>query len=157
MGNTIDTKVELQNVKNVENMLMGLGLDMTDLRGAMESVGSEAKKFFGGQVFASRGGVIDQSWPRLSNRYAAQKAKKWPGRPVLVRTGVMQRSFSSSTTPMSVTITNTAPYFKYHQSSASRGTLPRRAMIGVYSTMQSDVTNIIAVALNKKIRQRSGK
>lgn len=152
-----DVSIKLENAKQIEAMLTGLGLDMKDLRGAMADVGTSAKKFFGGQVFASRGEVIGESWQRLNDKYAAQKARKWPGRPLLIRTGLMQRSFSYSTTPMSVTVTNTAPYFKYHQSSETRYILPRRAMIGVSTTMQSDVTNIIAVALAKKIQQRTGK
>lgn len=152
-----DVSIKLENAQQIEAMLTGLGLDMKDLRGAMADVGTSAKKFFGGQVFASRGEVIGESWQRLNDKYAAQKARKWPGRPLLIRTGLMQRSFSYSTTPMSVTVTNTAPYFKYHQSTAARKKLPRRAMIGISTTMQSDVTNIIALALAKKIQQRTGK
>ena len=53
---------------------------------------------------------------------------------------------------MSVTITNDAPWFKYHQSSAPRTKIPRRVMIGVYTGMQDDVTNIIAAALSESPR-----
>lgn len=122
----------------------------------MAEVGDHAEKYFGGQVFASRGGVLGQSWPRLSPGYAAQKAKRYPGRLPLVRTGVMQRSLVSTASSTSVSITNDAPYFKYHQSSAARSKIPRRIMIGIYSGMQADVTSVIAAALARRIKQRAG-
>lgn len=156
MADSLDMKLEVEGAEQVKKMLTDLGLSVRDLKGAMTDVGDRAKKYFGGQVFASRGGVLGQPWPRLSPAYAAQKAKRYPGRPVLVRTGVMQRSFVSRASTMSVEITNTAPWFKYHQSSAPRTKMPRRAMLGIYSGMQADVTNIIAAALAKKIKQRAG-
>lgn len=149
-------KLEVKGAAEIQQLLTGVGLDMTDLKGAMTEVGDHAKKYFGGQVFASRGGALGQPWPRLSPAYAVQKAKRYPGRPPLVRSGLMQRSFTSKPSPMSVTIGNDAPWFKYHQSSAARTKIPRRVMIGVYSGMQSDVTNIIANALAKKIQARTG-
>lgn len=155
MADSLELSLEVKNAEQVAKMLTNIGLDINDLQGAMSDVGDHAKKYFGGQVFASRGGVLGQPWPRLSTAYAAQKAKRYPGRPVLVRTGLMQRSFTSKPTAMSVTITNNAPYFKYHQSSAARKKIPRRVMIGIYTGMQSDVTNIIAAALSKKIQARA--
>jgi len=155
MADSLELSLEVKNAEQVAKMLTNIGLDINDLQGAMSDVGDHAKKYFGGQVFASRGGVLGQTWPRLSTAYAARKAKRYPGRPVLVRTGLMQRSFTSKPTAMSVTITNNAPYFKYHQSSAARKKIPRRVMIGIYTGMQTDVTNIIAAALTKKIQSRS--
>lgn len=155
MADSLELSLEVKNAEQVAKMLTNIGLDINDLQGAMSDVGDHAKKYFGGQVFASRGGVLGQTWPRLSTAYAARKAKRYPGRPVLVRTGLMQRSFTSKPTAMSVTITNNAPYFKYHQSSAARKKIPRRVMIGIYTGMQTDVTNIIAAALTKKIQSRA--
>lgn len=156
MADSLDLSLEVQNAEQVKQMLTNLSLDLNDLKGAMTDVGTHAKKYFGGQVFSSRGGVLGATWPRLSPAYAAQKAKHYPGRPILVRTGVMQKSFVSSPSSMSVTIANDAPWFKYHQSSAARKKIPRRVMIGVYSGMQDDVTNIIARALSQKIAKRVG-
>lgn len=156
MADSLDMQLEVKGTEQVKLMLTNIGADVHDLKGAMTEVGEHAKKYFGGQVFASRGGVLGQSWPRLSPGYAAQKAKRYPGRPPLVRTGLMQRSFVSSASSMSVSITNDAPYFKYHQSSEARDKIPRRVMIGIYSNMQADVTSIIAAALARRIKQRAG-
>lgn len=156
MADSLQLTLDVEGQEQVKQLLTAIGGDVKDLKGAMSEVGDHAVKFFGGQVFASRGQVINQQWPRLSDSYAAWKAKHYPGTPMLVRRGVMKDSFTSKPSSMSVTITNTAPYFKYHQSSASRSKIPRRAMLGIYAGMQDDVTNIIATALSKKIRERTG-
>lgn len=156
MADSLELSLEVKGVEQVTRMLTNIGADVQDLKGAMTEVGEHAKKYFGGQVFASRGGVLGQPWPRLSPGYASQKAKRYPGRPVLVRSGLMQRSFTSKPSAMSVTIGNDAPWFKYHQSSAARKKIPRRVMIGVYNGMQSDVTKIIAAALSEKIKRSAG-
>ncbi|PYE13342.1 virion morphogenesis family protein [Williamsia limnetica] len=125
----------------------------------MDAVGRATINYFSGQVFASRGDTINggQRWQRLNDSYAAQKAKDYSGRPVLVRTGHMQSSFKHKADDSSVVVRNTAKYFPYHQSSAPRTKLPRRVMIGVYQGMQADVTATIAAALSKKIRDRTGR
>lgn len=157
MADSLDIKLEVKGDKEIKQMLTGVGLDVKDLRGAMKSVGGNISyNYFGGKVFASRGQIIGQPWAKLSDRYAAQKAKRWPGRIPLVRTGVMRQSWKYTTTPMSVTITNTAPYFKYHQSTKARKKLPRRAMIGIGKQMQDDITNTIALHLQRAIKKRAG-
>lgn len=152
-----DVQVEVQGAERISRMLTELGLDMKDLKDAMHQVGGQQIKYFSGTVFANRGATVNggQRWQRLNDKYAAQKAKKYPGRPVLVRRGLMQKSFKYEAEPMSVTIYNTAPYFKYHQSSDTRHVLPRRAMIGIYSRLGSDVSRVIAEVLAKKIQRRS--
>lgn len=151
-----DIQLEVDGEERIKQMLSQLGLDFKDLRGAMNEVGRQNVKFFSGNVFASRGGAIGQPWQRLNDRYAAQKAKKWGSKPILVRTGKMQRSFKYQATSMDVTISNTDPKFKYHQSSDTRYVLPRRAMIGVYGTLQRDVTSVIGKVLADKIKKRVG-
>ncbi|WP_233531561.1 phage virion morphogenesis protein [Antrihabitans sp. YC2-6] len=140
--------------QDIPRMLDQIGADVKDLRGAMQDVGESAKLFFGGQVFASRGGVIGEPWQRLSPDYAAWKAKKYPGRPVLIRRGLMQRSFHYRSTPMSVTISNSAPYFKYHQSDEERSVIPRRVMLKMTSQFHDDVVGIIANSLIRRIKSR---
>lgn len=148
-------EVDVQGAEEIKKMLSQLGLDVNDLKPAMDEVGRDVTKYFGGQVFASRGSVIGQPWQRLSDRYAAAKAKKWGSKPLLVASGRMQKSFRHKASKMDVTIDNTAPQFKYHQSTDTRYVLPRRAMIGIYGTLQRDATNIIAKVLANKIKQRS--
>lgn len=149
--------VAVEGATQVETMLTGLGLDLKDMRDAMDEVGTKAIKVFSGQVFASRGSFLGQPWPALSPRYAAQKARRYPGRPPLIRTGAMQRSFTKGVEDMSVTIGNSDFKFPYHQSSAPHTKVPRRVMLGVYEGMQNDITNAVADSLTRKIRQRTGR
>ncbi len=155
MADSLDMKLEVTGDAQLKAMLTGLSLDMRDLRSAMDEVGRGAVKTFSGPVFTSRGQFIGEAWPRLSTNYAAQKAKRYAGRPVLVRTGQMQRSFKHQADSTRVTISNTDPKFKYHQSSASRSKIPRRAMIGIYQGLDSDVRNTIAAVIARKIKERS--
>ncbi|MBZ4533131.1 hypothetical protein GBP62_25165 [Mycobacterium avium subsp. hominissuis] len=157
MASSLELDLEVQNAEKIEKMLADLGLDIKDMRSAMDDVGKSTIKYFSGQVFASRGSTIGDRWPRLSDKYATWKAKRWAGKPVLVRTGTMQSSFTKKASNMEVVIGNSAPYFKYHQSSEPRKKIPRRAMIGIYTGMQDDVTKTIAAALSKKIRERTGR
>lgn len=93
MADSTRVSINISGDKDVVEMLQSVGLEVNDLRPAMQDVGEYLEGFFSGQVFASRGGVIGEQWPRLSGKYAAWKAQQYPGRPVLVRTGLMQRSF----------------------------------------------------------------
>lgn len=158
MADSLELSLEVSGEEQIKTMLTGLGMDLRNLRGAMNEVGRTQIKYFSGNVFASRGATINggQRWQRLNDKYAARKAKKYPGRPLLVATGKMQGSFKYDSTGMSVTIYNTDPKFEYHQSSDTRRVLPRRVMLGVYSTMQRDVTTTIAKVISEKIKQRAG-
>lgn len=162
MAEGLDLRVEIEGSEAVVRMLNQVGLEVKDLRPAMQDIGQRAKRFFGGNVFASRGGAIGEPWPRLSDRYAAYKesGKKrepnkgkgaYPGRPPLVKTGLMQRSFTYTTTAASVTITNKADHFKYHQSTATRTKIPRRAMMKLTDQFVSDAKTSVARELSKKI------
>lgn len=145
--------VEAKGGEELVSMLNRLGLSLHDMRDAMSDVGDHAKRYFSGQVFASRGGAIGQPWPALSPRYAVRKARTYAGRQPLVRTGLMQRSFTSNPSAMQVVIGNSDPVFKYHQSSAARHKLPRRAMIGIYSGLSRDVRNTVGDSLARKIKE----
>lgn len=157
MANTLDMRLEVEGAKEVQKMLDELGADMRDLRGAMNAVGNNARSYFSGQVFASRGQAIGQPWQRLSEPYATKKARQFPGRMPLKRTGAMSKSFRHTADNMSVTIYNFDPKFRYHQSTEPRSKIPRRAMIGVSAHLERSTTAIIAKVLAEKIRKKGGK
>lgn len=158
MADSTRVSIKISGDKDVVEMLHGVGLEVKDLRPAMQDVGKYLKGFYSGQVFASRGGVIGHPWPRLSERYAAWKAQQYPGRPVLVRTGLMQRSFKYETTNMSATISNSAPHFVYHQSDEVRTIIPYRPMmkLEIGDTQYDAIVEIIGNRLAATIRQRGG-
>lgn len=141
------TSQEIAKLKRLTNGLKDLG-------SAMKEVGSETKKYYAGQAFASQGGVYGDEWQTLSPAYAKYKTKKYRGsRGLLVATGDMQRSFTFSSTKNSVTIGNDSPVFAYHQSTQARTKMPRRQMLGVNRDVRGIVKQVIEADIKRKINR----
>lgn len=121
--------------------LKRIGNGVLHLKPSMDEIGSYLTGFFSGEVFASRGGVIGEPWARLSARYAARKAKEFPGRIPLVRTGLMNRSFKKDAGQMSVLLYNSSNHFDFHQLGTSK--MPARAMMKVDAARQQRIVKII--------------
>lgn len=133
--------------------LKKLGQSLTMLQGAMNTIGKSLTDYSSTKVFASRGGILGDTWDDLSPAYKLLKAKQYPGRSPLVKTGHMQRSFAHEADDTSVTIFNEAEYFAYHQSNEPRSHLPRRAMMAVNNDIRTMVADIINYDINEKIRK----
>lgn len=116
--------------------------------GTMKDIGTYLTGFFSGQVFASRGGVIGEPWRPLNPNYAVYKARQYPGRPPLVRTGLMQRSFKAQTGPLSVRLYNTAKYFDAHQGGHG---VPQRVMMKVDNQRAEQIGSIVVENLMRGI------
>lgn len=143
--------IRMQGVEQVQRRLVGIGESIVEMPEAMKEIGEYLAAFFAGEVFASQGGAINEPWPRLSPRYEAVKARKYPGSPMLVRTGLMQRSFKYLSTSNLARVYNTAGYFKYHQSTEARTKIPRRAMMALDTSRRVAIRDIMQTAINKKI------
>lgn len=153
-----EVQINISGDKEVAQMLRSVGLEIKDLRPAMQDVGKYLKQFFANDVFVSRGSVIGHAWPRLSAGYAEQKARSYSGRPLLVRTGTMQRSFTYKSAPLQVEITNTAKHFVYHQSDEPRSVIPYRPMMKVESgdARYTEIVKIINARLAQTIKDKGG-
>lgn len=125
-------------------------LDFTD---AMESIGRESAKYFAGQVFASQGGILGKLWPTNLAKTIAYKAKHYPqyATATLIRTGEMKNSFTHEASANKVDITNTAPYFIYHQSTAPRTKMPYRPIMAINSDIESIVKKVLDADIKRKI------
>lgn len=145
--------VTIRGDKEVRQKLTRLGSQLFKLRPEMMQIGSELKRYYSGPVFASQGAVLGTKWRQNAPATRAYKARRYPGTgtKTLVRTGRMQKSFDMTATNTSVTIENTAPYFKYHQSSAPRRKMPYRPMMGVNGDVKSVVRQIIERGVRRKI------
>ena len=109
--------------------LRGVSESLRDWTPAFRDTAFELKKTFSDDVFATEGSAIGEHWQPLSPSYAAQKGRKYPGKGILEATGKMKNSFVSTFSADQAAITNTAPYFKYHQSRQPRFKIPRRVMM----------------------------
>lgn len=80
--------------------------------------------------FASEGAYASGGWTPLSPRYAAWKARRYPGKPILERTGELKRSLTERPFGVEVieagfmVVGSGTDYGRYHQ--AGGGTLPQR-------------------------------
>lgn len=140
-----DIVVRISGDEAVMAKLRKLGQGVLNLKSPMSDIGTYLTGFLSGQVFASRGGIIGEPWAPLNQRYAARKAEEFPGRPPLIREGLMQRSFKKNAGRASATIFNTAPHFGYHQGGTSR--IPARVMMKVDHARQIRIAEIISVHL----------
>jgi len=106
-----------------------------DLRPTMNVVGKGYRKEVGMIFDHEQPRGEKDRWAPLSDQYAAWKAKRFPGAPILVQTGALRRSMTSEGAPGNInTIGKTGavfgtsiPYGIYHDSDGQRKSkLPRR-------------------------------
>ncbi len=144
--------IKVSGTADIHRKLKRLGTSLYDLRGSMMDIGNEVGKYYSNQGFNSQGGVFGAIWKPLTTSSRNQKAKKFPGRPPLVRTGKMRDSFTYVASNNQVLIGNSMDYFKYHQSTLPRNKLPRRQMMGVNSAVQRIIKERIQDDVKRKIQ-----
>lgn len=141
----------IQGDRELVAKLRKFGLTAVNMTQTMDDVGRYLTSFFSGEVFASRGRVIGKAWAPLTDAYAAAKAREFPGRPPLVRTGLMQRSFKHKSTMLSTRIHNEASYFDEHQGGTRY--MPARVMMRVDQARAQAIVKLISDGLAEKMRQ----
>lgn len=141
--------INVLGVNELNARLGRLGRATSDLSLPMKDIGSYLTGFFSGQVFASRGRIIGEPWAPLNPRYAAYKARRYPGRPPLIRTGLMNRSFKADSGRSSVRITNTAPYFRYVQQGTGR--MPARITMKLDAARQQQIVELVADYISREV------
>src|SRR3954469_4067798 len=109
---------------------------------------------FSRDVFSTQGAVIGEKWKRLSPYTVAQKARQGFPTDPLVRTGKMQRSFTSIVSSQQAVVYNTQDYFKYHQSNKPRSHLPRRVMMKLGEMQKQQVVKIFQRYLQEQVAKK---
>lgn len=148
----LQVSVKVSGGQETAARLTKLGQNLYLFKSAMESIGKATDEYFSSFPFTSQGGVFNDVWASLNAKYRLSKAKKYPGAPPLVASGKMKKSFTYSATNTGVTISNTADYFKYHQSTEARHKIPRRPMIEVNNAVLEIIGSIIQADIQKKIK-----
>jgi phage gpG-like protein len=124
---------------------------------------SQEKRQFESQGAA---GSLGQ-WKELSPAYRGWKEAKYPGMPILQRTGKLFRSLTSANaegavfvpTRKTLTLGSSVPYGIYHQSPAPRRVLPRRPEVDLTEAFNRRIMHHMQVYLVQIGRQagfRSG-
>lgn len=99
------------------------------------------------RVFDAQG--LPTRWPALSPRYAAWKARRFPGRGILVLTGDLVDSLTTegsrgifAVTPKGFTYGSTLPYFPAHQQGTRN--MPRRRALVMLPTTRREIGRRVA-------------
>lgn len=143
---------EVEGEVQLSRRLEGLSAHTRDLTAPFRSSADMLIGVYSRDVFATEGAVIGKKWQRLSPVTVAQKARLgYGGKGILVRTGKMQRSFTSIVASDRAVIYNTAPQFKYHQSNLPRRRLPRRVMMALAENQKQAVVKIFQRYLREQV------
>ncbi|HEY3283071.1 MAG TPA: phage virion morphogenesis protein [Armatimonadota bacterium] len=128
--------IEVEGEKQLTARVKGV-IDRTkDLRPVFDELEADFREHMG-EVFGSEGAAQKGGkWQALSPRYAAWKARHYPGRPILERTGALKDSLTTGLTvekgPGEMTLSSAVRYGIYHQSRRPRkSNLPRRPIINL--------------------------
>lgn len=130
---------------------------MADMSGTMAKVGELLTRYYSGEAFVSQGQVYDKPWAPLASSTVAEKSRKWPGRPPLVRSGAMQDGFGMTITPVSVTIRNSVEVGSYNlltlqQNGTARG-IPPRTVMALNDSLRTEATAIVKEDVLAKIKE----
>lgn len=125
-------------------------LGTMDLHPEFIQLGEFLKRYYSGEAFLSRGQIFGKPWQPIKN--VSSRSRKYVGQP-LERTGKMRNSFVAVAGKTQVQITNSAPYFKYHQSSAPRRVLPRRVMLGVNNPIKAKTLELLNNGIKRQMHE----
>lgn len=150
--------VTITGNKQILNRVAKLGGKLKDMSDAFEKIGSDVAQYYAEEAFASQGTVFKARWEPLSARTKRYKKKHYPtfvNQPLVRRdsSDSMKNSFDYTVKPNQVVIGNSAPYFKYHQSTLDRTVIPRRQMMGINKPVQRIVKHYIKENIEQKLRK----
>lgn len=129
-----------------------IGSGEVNLRRSLGASGLYLTRFFSGEVFTSRGRVIGKPWPRLNASYARWKARMYPGRPPLIRSGEMQGGFFYKESARKLELGNRSDHFEIHQE--GKGNVPQRVMMRVDQQRATRVVKYITSDLTTQMTQK---
>lgn len=104
----------------IDRTLARVGANVEDATEAWEQIADRFARFESRQ-FASEGRAGSGGWAPLSPRYAAWKAKRFPGQPIMVATGELRASLTErpfgveAIRPQSMAIGSGVDYGAFHQ------------------------------------------
>jgi len=103
--------------------------------------------------FGASGALMQSGgWPPLAESTEKKKAKEWPGRPMMVRTGKLRGSFEIEGPRIGkdygeIEVFNPVHYAVEHQE--AWGLLPQRILLRFQKQQIQDITNIFTRWINK--------
>jgi phage gpG-like protein len=139
----MELRIEQTGEETVIRRLRGMEERAANLAPIFEKLAADFYRFEG-DVFRTEGAVnASGQWKPLSPRYAAWKAKRYPGRRILRLTGKLRSSLVKpgaegnieEITPTSMTLGTSIPYAGFHQRGTRR--MPARKVIDLPNRMMT--------------------
>lgn len=147
----LQLKISLKNLDKVLNQLDATGEVLNDLFPEMEKVGNYLVDFFSNAVFETEGGIIDESWAELSDKYEKWKNDHYPGRGVLERTGELRQGFEALPTSTYCVIQNDKDYGIFHEYGTDR--MPARVFLKLDQERSTIIRDMIVESLNDRVAE----
>lgn len=132
-------KIEVKGEKQLMAGFLRVGRDLSNFRVPLTAANALIRKSVDTN-FEREGSELGKPWKKLS---------KPAGHKILQDTGLMRGSFLSMISNTRVEISNTAPYFAFHQSNRPRHKLPRRIMMRIDKQRRDEVMRLFTVFLDK--------
>lgn len=137
----MDITFTIEGETQVARRLLVVADNIRNFDEPLEEVGNELMSTF--ELNFLLGGSLFGGW---------QPAAKDYGHPLMEDTGELRENFGYVVNNSELTMFNTTPYFRYHQSKEARSKLPRRIMMMI----DNERKNFIIRALQKYILSKRG-
>ncbi len=109
--------------------------------------------------FKSEGSYGGSGWQALSPRYAAWKEQNYPGRPIMVLSGLLMDSLTGENSyfvqeirPLQLTMGTQVPWAIYHQQGTSR--MPQRKLVNLTEADRARMMKTIHTWMVRSIDQQ---
>jgi phage gpG-like protein len=139
-------KLEFWGEAQVSRTIRRVGENVEDLRPAYDAI-ADLVVAENRRNFDTEGGHASGGWAPLSPKYAAWKARHYPGKPILELTGDLRDDLTERPMgveviePQTIRLGSTLRYGGYHQ--AGSGILPRRRPVEFTEAARRDMTKIL--------------
>lgn len=150
-ANAFKLRLKIDGYTEFNRAIHGAMANADDLEPLFAAIAAEVRDSIA-KRFAAEGAADGQpAWAPLSADYAAWKAKRYPGQPILQRTGALLEAATNpttTTTATSLTMTIENEYAIYHESRRPRGSrLPRRAFMALSGQQRARITRLLRAHL----------
>lgn len=129
----------IEGEQQLSRVLLGMESSMQDYTTPFRQSADLLKDTFAVDVFNTQGGAIGETWAALSPATIAAKARTYGQTAPLIATGNMRASFTTEVSKDMAVVSNSADYFKYHQSNQPRRHLPRRVMMKLTDSLKESI------------------
>jgi hypothetical protein len=157
MPDRVSLELTTQSKRNLRKLAK---MQKISLRGGFKSIGASYRKEVKGIYNKQQPRLSGLRWPDLSEDYAEQKAREYPGAPILVASGRLRDSMIKLNHPdniskigkLSASFGSSVPYGTYHDSLSPRRKLPLRNFSIPSEGRLENFRKVLEVTINKQFK-----